>query len=89
MGDVGTADGTLGVDDVAAAAANAVGVDDGWRTVSTAWTTPFVASIFRDWIDAPFTFRPFASENVSSPPVNEFLVGDPLRWAAISLPETM
>lgn len=58
---------------------------DGARTVSNAWITPLVASMFRDCIIAPFTLSPFESANRSSSPVDAIRVGVEPRLAAITL----
>ena len=62
---------------------------DGVRTVSSAWITPFVASRFLAWMDAPLTLRPFTSVNINSSPVTAFLVGAVTRLAAMTLPGRM
>ena len=61
----------------------------GVSTVSIAWITPFVASKFRAWTDAPLILRPPTSVNNKSSPVNAFLLGADARLPAITLPGKM
>ena len=69
--------------------AAAAGILVGFRTVSNAWITPFVASRFLAWTDAPLTLSPLTSVNISSSPENAFLVGTEIMFAAITFPGRM